>query len=335
VSRALPIPGLADHGMGLKSLSEAIGLRNRVLQSLELAESTEDPVERRAALSFIFVGAGYAGLEAIAELQDFATDVLDLYPRSKDEGMRWILVEARERVMPEVNPALAEFACRELTARGIEILTNTQLEEVTDRTARLSDGQIVPCRTLVWTAGVKPHPIIAKLGLPLGQGGRITVDDRLAVEGQPGVWALGDAAGVPDPSSKGQKPSPPTAQYAIRQGKTAAQNVAAALGTGSPKRFKYKNRGVVVEMGQHKAVAETLGIRWSGWPAFIIARLYHLFTMPRIGRRARLVVDWTVGAIFGRDTAELGQLGHVSPLDPGDQPGAQAPASPDTDQQAR
>lgn len=324
VSRTLPIPGLAEHGLGLKSLPEAIALRNRVLRNLELAESTEDPVERRAALTFVFVGAGYAGLEGLAELQDFASEVLDLYPRARVHGMRWILVEARDRVMPEVSPSLADFASRELTARGIELRTSTTLEEITENTARLSDGEVVPTRTVVWTAGVKPHPVVAKLGLPLNETGRIIVDKTLAVDGQPGVWALGDNASVPDPAAKGKRPSPPTAQHAIRQGRTAGRNVAAALGTGTPTTFKYKTRGVVVDMGQRKAVAETMGLRWSGLPAWFIARTYHLALMPGLGRRGRLLADWNVGLFFGRDTAELGQLGKVPRLDQGEHPAPKA-----------
>lgn len=318
VSRTLPVPGLADHAFGLKSLPEAIALRNRVLRSLELAESTDDPVERRAALTFVFVGAGYAGLEGLAELQDFAADVLDLYPRARVHGMRWLLVEARERVMPEVTASLAEFASRELRARGIELRTSTTLDEVTETTARLSDGEVVPTRTVVWTAGVKPHPVVADLGLPLTDRGQIPVDSTLAVAGVPGVWALGDCAAVPDPASKGEKPCPPTAQHAIRQGKVVAQNVAAALGTGRPRHFRYRTRGLVVDMGNQKAVAETLGIKWSGIIAWLIARTYHLAMMPGLGRRARLLVDWNVGLLFGRDTAELSQLGRLPKLGQGE-----------------
>lgn len=321
VSRTLPIPGLAEHAVGLKSLPQAIALRNRVLRNFELAESTDDPVERRAALTFVFVGAGYAGLEGLAELQDFASEVLDLYPRARVHGMRWILVEARDRVMPEVSPSLADFASRELTARGIELRTSTTLEEVTSQTARLSDGEVVPTRTVVWTAGVKPHPVVGSLGLPLNEQGRIAVDDSLAVADTPHVWAIGDAAAVPDPAAKGQRACPPTAQHAIRQGKLVGRNVAAALGTGTPGKFRYKTRGVVVDMGQRKAVAETMGLRWRGAPAWFLARTYHLAMIPGIGRRGRLLVDWNVGLIFGRDTAELGQLGKVPRLDKGDTDG--------------
>src|SRR4051794_13595370 len=237
VSRTLPIPGLAEHGLGFKSLPDAIELRNRLLRTLEAAETLDDPAERQAWLSYVYVGAGYAGLEGLAELQDFAADAIERYPRCRTQGMRWILVEATERVMPEIGPKLAEFAVRELRSRGIEIRTKTTLEEVTAASARLSDGENVPTRTLVWTAGVKPHPVIARLGLPLGERGRIATDSSLQVRGFDNVWAIGDCAAVPDPARKGMS-SPPTAQHAIRQGRVAGRNVAAALaGTGRRHKF--------------------------------------------------------------------------------------------------
>src|SRR4051812_2965511 len=173
VSRTLPVPGLAEHALGFKSLPEAIQLRNHVLRTLEAAETLEDAAERATWLTYVFVGAGYAGLEGLAELQDFAADVIDLYPRCRVQGMRWILVEARDRVMPEIPPDLADFATRELRGRGIEIRTGTTLDEVGPEHARLSDGETVPTRTVVWTAGVKPHPVVERLGLPLDDHGRI------------------------------------------------------------------------------------------------------------------------------------------------------------------
>jgi NADH dehydrogenase len=309
VSRTLPIPGLAEHGRALKSLPEAIALRNHVIRTLEIAETLEDGDARREYLTYVFVGAGYAGLEGLAELQDFAADVMDLYPRCSVSGMRWILVEAGERVMPEIGPKLADFAVRELRFRGIEIRTKTTLDEVTARTARLSDGEIVPTRTVVWTAGVKPHPVVAKLGLPLNATGRIDTDSRLQVKGFDNVWAIGDCAAVPDPARKG-KPCPPTAQHAIRQGRVVGRNVATALGgSGRLRPFTYKTKGVFVDMGRRKAVATTGPITWSGATAWMLARTYHLAMMPGIGRRARLLVDWNIGLLFGRDTAELGRLG--------------------------
>ncbi|MEA2157359.1 MAG: hypothetical protein QOE11_3499 [Solirubrobacteraceae bacterium] len=314
VSRTLPIPGLAEHGRGFKSLPEAIALRNHVIRTLEVAETLEDGDARREYLTYVFVGAGYAGLEGLAELQDFTADVMDLYPRCRVTGMRWILVEATERVMPEIGPKLAQFAVQELRGRGIEIRTSTTLDAVTASTATLSDGEVVRTRTLVWTAGVKPHPVVARFGLPLDDRGRIVSDSHLQVPGFDNVWAIGDCAAVPDPARKGM-PCPPTAQHAIRQGRVVARNVAAALGGGGRRRkFTYKTKGVFVDMGRRKAVATSGPVTWSGMPAWMLARSYHLAMMPGAGRRARLLVDWNIGLLFGRDTAELGSLGTPATL---------------------
>jgi NADH:ubiquinone reductase (H+-translocating) len=314
VSRTLPIPGLAEHGIGFKSLPEAIELRNHVLRTLEVAETLEDPEERKKWLTYVFVGAGYAGLEGLAELQDFAADVIDLYPRCRTQGMRWILVEARDRIMPEIPAPLADFATRELRGRGIAIRTSTTLDAVDQDSATLSGGEVIPTRTLVWTAGVKPHPVIAQLGLPLDGGGRIKVDSTLRVEGHDAIWALGDAAAVPDPAKKGQQPTPPTAQHAIRQGKVAGRNVAAAIGSGKIRPFTFKTKGVFVDMGQGQAVATTLGIRWRGLLAWWLARSYHLAMLPGTKRKWRLLIDWNIQLIFGRDASELGGLGRAPGL---------------------
>jgi NADH dehydrogenase len=318
VSRTLPVPGLKEHAIGFKSLPEAIALRNRVLRSLEAAETIEDPAEREKWLTYVFVGAGYAGLEGLAELQDFAADVIELYPRCRTQGMRWILVEARDRVMYEIPADLAEFATRELRGRGIEIRTNTTLEEITDDSARLSGGVTVPTKTVVWTAGVRPHPAVAQLGLPLDRTGRIQVDETMRVDGYPSIWAIGDAAAVPDPARKKgspPRPSPPTAQHAIRQGRLVARNVAAVIGNGKVRKFRYKTKGVFVDMGQNDAVATTMGIKWHGRLAWWLARSYHLAMMPGFKRKARLLVDWNIQLIFGRDASELGGLGHPPALD--------------------
>jgi NADH dehydrogenase len=316
ISRTLPIPGLAEHAVGFKTLSEAIALRNRLILSLETAESVEDDETRTALLTFVVVGAGYAGLEGIAELQDLAADLVDLYPRSRLHGLRFVLVEARDRVMPEISADLAEAATGELRRRGIEVLTNTTIRRVSDASVELSTGEVVPTRTVAWTAGVKPHPVVTRLGLPLDDGGRIRTDRYCQVEGFADVWAIGDAAATPDPARPGQ-PSPPTAQHALREATTVARNVAAAIGdTGHARKhaFTYKTLGVFVDMGRHQAVAETLGIKWRGFPAWFLARSYHLAMMPGSKRRLRLVLDWTVGLLFGRDASELGQLGHPPPL---------------------
>ena len=325
VSRTLPIPGLAEHGIGLKSLSDATALRNQVLTCMDIAESLEDESLRAEYLGFVFVGAGYAGVEGLAELQDFAAQAIELYPRCRSVGMHWVLVESRERIMQEVPPSLSEFAERELRGRGIEVRTDTTLSGLTASSATLSDGQAIPARTVVWTAGVKPSPVVGSLGLPLDRSGRIVVDRTMhvsleysdtAAAGAGGhVWAIGDCAAVPD-RSRGGQPCPPTAQHAIRQGRLVARNVAATLKGGRVRPFRYRTRGVVAELGHNKAVAITLGIRWRGFPAWFLARTYHLLLMPGLGRRLRLLADWNVALLFGRDASSPGRLGSPTPLDP-------------------
>lgn len=331
VSRTLPIPGLAEHAIGLKSLPDATALRNQMLTCFDIAESLEDQAKRAEWLGFVFVGAGYAGVEGLAELQDFAAQAIEMYPRCRAQGMRWVLVEARERIMQEVPAKLSEFAERELRSRGIEVRTRTTLQSLTGESATLSDGEVIHARTVVWTAGVKPSPAVARLGLPLDGQGRIVVDRTMRVpeerlpavaSGHAGaggadsghVWAIGDCAAVPDAARPGQA-CPPTAQHAIRQGRLVARNVAASLGNGRPRPFRYRTKGVVAELGHNQAVAITLGIHWRGLPAWLIARTYHLLLMPGFGRRLRLLADWNVALLFGRDASSPGRLGSPTPLE--------------------
>jgi NADH:ubiquinone reductase (H+-translocating) len=327
ISRTLPIPGLAEHATGLKSLSDATALRNQVLTCLDVAESLEDPERRAEYLGFVFVGAGYAGLEGLAELQDFAAQAIELYPRCRAQGMRWVLVEARERIMPEVPPSLSAFAARELLGRGIEIETDTTLAAVTARAATLSNGERIATRTVVWTAGVRPSLVVASLGLPLDEGGRILADREMRVAERPGVWAIGDCAAVPDPARPGQ-PCPPTAQHAIRQGRLVARNIAVSLQGGRPRAFRYRTAGVVAELGHNSAVAITLGVRWRGFPAWFVARTYHLLLMPGFGRKLRLLMDWNVALLFGRDTSSPGRLGSPTPLRPPETEGSTQKSRP-------
>jgi NADH dehydrogenase len=328
VSRTLPIPGLAEHAIGFKSLSDATALRNQVLNCLDIAETLEDPARLDEYLGFVFVGAGYAGVEGLAELQDFAAQVIELYPRCRAHGMRWVLAEAKDRIMQEVPRSLSEFAERELRRRGIEVMTDTTLARVEAGGATLSGERVVPARTVVWTAGVKPSPVIARLGLPLDAQGRVLVDRTMRVRADAGaaasgsgasvsagvVWALGDCAAVPDASRPG-KICPPTAQHAIRQGRLVARNIVATFAGAPVRPFRYRTKGVVAELGRNEAVAITLGIRWRGLPAWFIARTYHLLLMPGFGRRLRLLVDWNVALVFGRDASAPGRLGSPTPLE--------------------
>lgn len=308
ISRTLPIPGLTEYGIGLKTLGDAFALRNRITQMLEIAEGIDDDRAAEAALTFVVVGAGYAGVEGIAEMQDFASEIIDLYPRCRLRGTRWVLIEARDRLMPEISDGLAEFTLRELQRRGIDVRTGITLEAVTDRQVRLSDGESLPTRTVVWTAGVSPPGVTRVLGLPVDNAGRVRVDACLRVEGRQREWAIGDCAAVPDPAGDGAQPCPPTAQHAMRQGRLVARNVAAQLGHGRVRSFRYKTLGVFVDLGRKRAVAETMGVKWRGTPAWFLARTYHLAQLPGGARRARLVLDWTVDLAFGRYAYEVSQL---------------------------
>jgi NADH dehydrogenase len=308
VSRTFPIPGLAEHGIGFKTISEAIALRNRLVRHLETAEELDDAELRREYLGFVFVGGGYAGLEGIAELHDFAVDALKRYPRCRQTGMRWVLVEAAERVMGELQEPLAQFATDLMRERGIEITLETQVEEVTENRVTLSTGETIPCRTLCWTAGVQGNPVAEQLGLPL-ESNRIACTKTMQVEGYRNVWAVGDIAGIPDPANPG-RPTPPTAQHAIRQGKLVAKNVAAVVGGGQPEPFTFKTLGAFADLGRHEAVADLMGVRVKGFPAWSIARLYHLAWIPGFVHKVRLIVDWTIDFWFARDTSDLDVLHH-------------------------
>ena len=311
VSRVLSVPGLAEHAVGFKSLADAIWLRNHVVETLEEANATEDPARRDELLTYVFVGGGYAGLEALAELQDFAADAMESYPRARLHGMRWVLVEATGRVLPEIDPQLADYALRELRGRGIDIRLKTTLEEVSAESARLSSGETLPTRTVVWTAGVAPHPSLRELCVPLDERGRVPVDEFLKVKGMDSVWAIGDCAAAPDPCGG---VCPPTAQHAVREGPIAARNIAAALGVGSPQPFDYRSNASFVNLGRYKAVGKLGRRTFRGFPAWWMARTYHMSQIPGAARKARAVLDWTAGLPFRRDISEVGSIGHPKPL---------------------
>src|SRR5665811_1518060 len=311
VSRVLPIPGLAEHASGFKSLADAIWLRNHVIETLEAANATEDAARRDELLTYVFVGGGYAGLEALAELQGLAADAMEQYPRARLHGMRWILVEAADRVLTETDAGLADYAVGELRGRGIDIQLNTTLEEVTASSVRLSTGEQLATNTVVWTAGVAAHPSLGRLGLPLDDRGRVEVDSSLRVAGTDSVWAAGACASVPDPDGG---VCPPTAQHAVRQGPVLARNVAAELGVGESARYEYRARAAFVNLGRYKAVGSIRGHTFRGMPAWWLARTYHMSQIPGVARKVRAVLDWTAGLPFSRDVSEVGSIGHPYPL---------------------
>jgi NADH:ubiquinone reductase (H+-translocating) len=311
VSRVLPIPGLSEHAIGFKTLADAIWLRNHVIETIEAANASEDPARREELLTYVFVGGGYAGLEALAELQDFAADAIERYPRARLHGMRWVLVEATDRVLPEIDAGLATYALRELRGRGIDIRLGTTLEELSATHARLSTGETLPTRTAVWTAGVAPHPSLRRLGVPLDERGRTPVDEHLRVRGMDHVWAIGDCAAAPDPRGG---VCPPTAQHAVRQGPVAARNIAAELGVGTSRPFEYRGNAAFVNLGRYKAVGRIGSRTFRGFPAWWMARTYHMSQIPGAARKARAVIDWTASLPFRRDLAEVGSIGHPRPL---------------------
>lgn len=312
VARVIPIPGLTEHAIGFKTIAEATALRNRMVRHFELAEGLDDKHLRAEYLSFVFVGGGYAGLEGIAELASFARDAIKRYPRCRETGVRFTLIDAAGRVMPEIQEQLADFTVKLLSERGVDFRLSTTVTEIRADSVVLSNGELLKTRTVVWTAGVRASPVAAHLGLPL-ENGRIVCDEFMRVRGYDNVWALGDIAAVPDPARPGE-PCPPTAQHAIRQGKLLGRNIAAVTQGGEPKPFRFKTLGAFADLGRHSAVANLMGLRVRGIPAWVICRFYHLAWLPGLDRKSRLIADWTVEFLFPRDLAEMGQLGHPPPL---------------------
>jgi NADH:ubiquinone reductase (H+-translocating) len=308
VPRTLPVAGLSEHGLAFKSLADAIYLRNHVLQQLELADGAIEEEERSRRLTFVFVGAGYAGVEALAELSDLAEDALRYYPRLGATPRRWVLVDAAPRILSDIPPPLGDYAAAELSKRGIEIHVGTTLESVSAAEAVLGDGTRIPTSTLVWTAGVAPNPLLREWKLPLDEKGRVEVDELLRVRGHEHVWGLGDCANVPN--TRSDRPDPPTCQHALRQARRLAKNL-----TGTPRPYGYRMLGQVATLGRHKGIAQVLGLRLHGFLGWWVTRSYHLYQLPLWQRKLRVVMDWTVALFFRRDIVELGQLGHPEKLD--------------------
>ena len=307
VPRTLPIPGLSEHALSFKTLPDAIQLRNHVLHQLEAADGALDEQERSRRLTFVFVGAGYAGVEALAELSDLAEDALRYYPRLRPTRRRWVLVDVAPRILPEIPPPLGDYAAAELRSREVEIHVETTLESVSADEAVLGDGTRIPTNTLVWTAGVAPNPLLRQWPLPLDEKGRVEADELLRVRGHEHVWALGDCTRVPN--ARSDRPDPPTCQHALRQARRLARNL-----SGPPEPYGYRMLGQVATLGRHKGIAEVLGLRLRGFPGWWVTRTYHLYQLPLAQRKLRVVVDWTVSLFFRRDIVELGRLGHPEKL---------------------
>jgi NADH dehydrogenase len=302
VSRTLPIPGLAEHALGFKSLADGIHLRNHVLTRLEVAAASPAEAHRRRELTFVFVGAGYAGVEALAELADLVRDALRYYPSLQAVPQHWVLVDAAPKILPEIPTRLGDYAAALLMRRGVDIRVNTRLEAVEPHAAQLSDGTQLLTSTVVWTAGVIANPMVGEFGLPVDDRGRIRVDETLRVEGTEHLWALGDCSAVPNAATPGQF-DPPTSQHALRQSRRLAKNLA-----GERRPYRYRMLGEVATLGRYRGIANVFGFPIKGFLGWFVTRTYHLYQLPLFSRKLRVVVDWTVALFFRRDIAELGVL---------------------------
>jgi NADH dehydrogenase len=297
VARMPDLPGLREHALGLKDLVDAIRLRNHVLRQIELADAVPESAERR--LTFVLAGAGFAGVEAVAELNELVSDALTRHPRLDGVQPRWVLVEGGARILRQTPEKLASFAAKRLGRRGVEILTETTLTSVDADGVTLSDGRRIGTETVVWTAGVTANPLLTKLGLPLDKHGRVPVDETLSVVGSSRIWALGDCAAVPNEATPGET-DPATCQHALRQARRLARNL-----RGTPRAYSYRTRGQMATLGSRHGIALVGGMRVKGVLGWIIARGYHVLQLPFAARRARVLADWTAAALFRRDVAEL------------------------------
>jgi NADH dehydrogenase len=295
------LPGLEQHALTMKTLGDAIHLRNEVIAALEEADA-ECAAGRDEALTFVVAGGGFAGVETIAGLNDFVREGLEFYPRITPDRIRMVLVHSGAVILPELGETLGRYAQNELTRCGVEVITNGRVAECSERGVRLMDGRVIPSRLLVWTAGTSPHPLIHDLPCQLDRG-RIVVEETLAVPGWPGVWAVGDCALVPD--SRTGKPHPPTAQHAIREARTAARNIAANLRGRAPVPFRFRTIGQLAAIGRRTGVARVFGVNFSGFLAWWLWRTIYLSKLPRFEKKLRVAIDWTLDLIFSKDFVQF------------------------------
>jgi NADH:ubiquinone reductase (H+-translocating) len=312
VNKLLPIPGVAKYAHGFRNIAEALYLRDHITRQVELADNTDDPDERAARLTFVVVGAGYTGTEVTAQGVLMTRALCKGHPRLAGQQARWVLVDTAPTVLPGLGENLSRTADRVLRQRGVEIRTGTSVAEAMEDCVRLSDDTEVPARSLIWCVGVRPEPLISGLGAPTTRG-RINVDEYLQVPGHDHVFACGDVAAAPDLTRPGEI-TPMTAQHAQRQGVRAADNIAASYGIGERRAYEHHDLGFVVDLGGWTSAADPLHIPLSGLPAKVVARGYHLYSLP--GNRGRTAASWLTESVFGRQGVQLGLVrGHDVPLD--------------------
>jgi len=313
VARTLPIPGLAENGIGFKNVEEAIALRNHVLNRIDVASSTWDPELRRRMLTFVFVGGGFAGIEALAEVEDMARVTVKYYKAIEQDELRFVLVEGSPRILPEVSEELGGYTLEQLRKRNIEIFLSTFLSSCVDGHVVLSNKTEFDAETIVWTAGVKANPVLQNSDLPLDQMGRVTTNAKLQVVDADGTvvadaYAAGDCAAVPDLYNPG-KFCPPNAQHALREGNHLGDNLARVLRSAEPTEYKHKNIGAVASLGMYKGVAQMFGrIKVRGFLAWVLHRSYHVAAMPTFNRKIRIAAGWTGSILLRREVVALGAL---------------------------
>jgi NADH dehydrogenase len=296
------MPGMLEHARPFRNLADAMALRNHVINVLEEAEVEPDPQVRSKLLNFVVAGGGFSGVEVIAELNDFVHEVKRRFPRLRSEHHRCILVHSGDRILPEMAAGLAEFAHHLLTKRGVEILLNDRLVAATSEKAILGSKMEIPTKTVVSTVPAQLPPVLQKLNCTYDKG-KLLVNGNLELEGYEGeVWALGDCASV---KTKAGNPVPPTAQHAIREATTVAHNIAATMHGGPKSVFAFEGLGKMGSLGHYSAVAEIMGIRLSGFPAWCVWRAIYLMKMPTLNRKVRILMDWVLSVIFPPDLVEV------------------------------
>lgn len=306
VSNYFGLPGVAEHALTIKSLADATALHAHVIDKLEHADLQHDPAARRQLLTFVVAGGGFAGVETPAELNDFVRGAKRFYPNVSPDDVRMVLIHSGKRILPEVSEALSAYALKKLRSRGVEVLLETRVLGCTASAVQLSTGVELPTNTFIWAAGAAPSPILDRLDLPRTKTGRIEVDAAMAVKGRPGIWAVGDSAAIPDLVTSGM--CPPTAQYALRQGKCLAKNIAASMHGEETQPFRFKAIGLLAGLGHRSAVAEILGMKFSGFIAWWLWRTVYLMKLPGFERKLRVAIDWTLDLFFARDIVYLRPL---------------------------
>jgi NADH:quinone reductase (non-electrogenic) len=299
-------PGLKEHALTMKTLGDAILVRNRIIDALELADNQVNETARKTTLTVVVAGGGFAGAETVGAVSDFLREGMKFYRHLKEDMLRVVLVHPGDVILPELGESLGRYAQKQLARRGVEIRLKTKVTRYDGQEVTLDDGTKIPTRMLIWTAGTTPPPVLSSLPCAR-QRGRVVANECLQVPDWPGVWALGDCALVPDPYNPG-KYYPPTAQHAIRQAAVLAKNIAAAVRGQPPQPFKFKILGLLAPIGRRHGVAEILGMQFSGIIAWWLWRGIYLSKLPGLQKKVRVAIDWTLDLVFSKDLVQLPTL---------------------------